>query len=162
MPDSQQLVNILGSLVAQLSASHPTILEDLVQNFEADKARVKGKTLQITQLERVLVKHISRVDAAFILVDALDESEDFSRTVASVMRLLQQLPNLKILATSTRNAEHAGVGNWPHLVTVSMLPGEDISIFVESTFSTHFVLRGLSVESRHAVKTALATKADGS
>lgn len=160
--DSRGLVNILGSLVVQISASHPGILDELKETFEMDKARQRGKTLRISKLERVLVQHVARFDIAVILLDALDESEDFVESVACVMRLLQQLPNLKILATSTRNAAGADIGKWPSLFEFSMRPDEDISTYVEATLSAHAVLRHLSSESRRKVKSVLTSKADHS
>jgi hypothetical protein len=159
-PDSQQPVNILGSLVAQISAWQPSSLKDLKGIFESDKARKKGKTLQVWELEQVLVKHIATFSAAIILVDALNESEDFFGIVACILSLLRQLPNLKALVTSTRSAATAGANQWPHLVEVQMNPEEDIRTFVEANLSDHVALRYLSPECREIVRSVLIGKAD--
>ncbi|KAL8648661.1 MAG: hypothetical protein Q9226_005902 [Calogaya cf. arnoldii] len=159
-PDSQRPVNILGSLVAQISAWQPSSLKDLKGIFERDKARKKGKTLQVWELEQVLVKHIATFSAAIILFDALNESEDFFGTVACILSLLRQLPNLKALVTSTRSAATAGTNQWPHLVEVQMNPDEDIRTFVEANLSDHVALRYLSPECMEIVRSVLIGKAD--
>lgn len=161
-PDSQQLVNILGSLALQVSAWQPGILEDLKGKFERDKARKQGKTLQIWELKQVLVKYIATFSTAIILIDALDESKDFFGTVNCVLSLLQQLPNLKVMMTSTRRATTDGTNQWPHLIEIEMQPDEDIRTFVEATLSDHVALSRLSSECREMVRSVLIGNADQS
>ncbi|KIV86025.1 hypothetical protein PV11_01667 [Exophiala sideris] len=161
-PDSQQLVDILGSLALQVSAWHPSILEDLKEHFERDRAKKRGKTLQVWQLEQVLVKHIARFSSAIILVDALEESKDFFGSADCILRLMQQLPNLKVMVTSTRGAVAAGTKDWPHLIEVEMQPDEDIRSYVEAKLSDHAALRRLSSGSREKIKSALIGNADHS
>ncbi len=159
-PESQQPVNILGSLVAQISAWQPSILEDLKGLFERDKARKQDKTLQVRELEQVLVQHITTFSTAIILVDALNESEDFYGTVSCILSLLQQLPNLKVLVTSTRSAATAAANKVPYLTEIQMNPDEDIETFVEARLSDHVALRYLSPECRERVRSVLIGKAD--
>lgn len=159
-PDSQQPVNILGSLVAQISAWQPGILEDLKEAFERDKARKQGKTLQVWELEQVLVQHITTFSTAIILVDALNESEDFHGTVTCILNLLRKLPNLKVLVTSTSSAATAAANKCPHLIEIQMNPNEDIETFVEASLSDHGALGYLSPECRERVRAVLIGKAN--
>lgn len=146
--------------MVQISAWQPSILEDLKEVFERDKARKQGRTLQVRQLEQVLVQHIAIFSAAIILVDALNESGDFDGAVTCILNLLQQLPNLKVLVTSTRSAATAAANEYPHLIEIQMNPDEDIVTFVEANLSDHVALRSLSAECREIVRSVLISKAD--
>lgn len=161
-PDSQQLINILGSVAVQISAWQPSILEDLRGTFEREKARKQGKTLQIGELEHILVRYMSTFSTAIILVDALDESEDFFESTNCILGLLQQLPNLKVMVTSTRRATTATTNPWPYLTEIEMQPDEDIRTFVQAKLSDHVALRHLSSEYKDTVKSVLIGNADQS
>lgn len=159
-PDSQQPVNILGSFAVQLSAWRPSILEDLNRYFERDRSGNREKTLQVGEVEKVLVEHITSFNTVILLLDALNESHDLSDTVAFLTRLLQRAPNLKILATSTRSAATAGPKRSPYVLEHHLDPNADIRAFVEAHLSARGSLQYLSPECRQTVRATLAEKAD--
>ncbi|ETN41301.1 uncharacterized protein HMPREF1541_03236 [Cyphellophora europaea CBS 101466] len=159
-PASQQLTNILGSLVAQISAQQPAILDDIRRVFQRDQTRKQDRTLQATDLEKVLVKHIPSFRNAILLLDALNESSDFTENLACIVRLLQQLPNLMVLVTSTRSASTAGISQWPHAIDIQLEPDEDIQAYIEAHLSDAGSLGHLSHECRQTIRSTLMNKAD--
>lgn len=159
-PDSQQTINILGSFAAQLSAWQPSILDDLRHIYNRDASRTGDKSLQISELEIALVKHMAGFNSFVLLLDALNESRDFSFTLTCINSLLKQLPNGMLLLTSTRSAATAGWQRRPYTVEMQMDPNDDIKTVIESHLAANGPLGHLSAESRDTIRRTLSENAD--
>lgn len=160
-PNSQQLINILGSLLVQTATRQPSILKEVRGVFEGDQARKQSKTLQVWELEQILIQNVAMFSAVIFLLDGLDESEDFFEVYASLTKLLRCLPNLKVLVTSTRHVPTTDMDQAFRLMEIQIDLSEDIRTLVEARLSNHSTLQYLSAECKATVRSSLIDRANG-
>lgn len=160
VPESQQPLNVLGSFAVQFSAWRPSMLDDFQRFYDRTNSRNGEKMLQVSELEDVIVRHMKTFKKVVILLDALNESDDFIDTLSVLNRLLKQLPNLQVLLTSTRSALTAGAARWPHTIEILMKPDEDIRAFVEAHLAADGALSHLSPDCHETIRATLAENAD--
>jgi hypothetical protein len=159
-PDSQLPLNMLGSIAIQVAVWRRDILNDLQRYYGRDKARNGEKSLQLSELEGILVKHLVDFEQAVLMLDALNESEEFITTLGCINGLLTRLPNLTVLVTSTRSATTAGQEKWPRTVEIQMQPDEDIRAVLDSQLASGGPLGHLSAEAREKIRSTLSEDAD--
>lgn len=156
---SQDPVHILGSLVAQLSESIPSILESIWPLYETTKSKTRGCPIDITAIEDAIVKHASGSRRVILLVDAINESAQMEDIKCSLLKLSSRVPNLRILVTDTTDMtsqEHSIVS-----MNASIMKG-DIDAFIRSRLQQDETLRNLNAKLKHQIWETILEGADGS
>ncbi|KAK5726582.1 hypothetical protein LTR15_002467 [Elasticomyces elasticus] len=138
---SQELRNVLGSWVAQIAGTLPSILGGL--DTHANK-----NELSVQQLEGCIIGSSRLVETLLLIVDAVNESGELVAIHASIARITEAAPHIKYLVSAT-----------PHVVGLSkercsyqrfdigadaMLP--DMTAYVERVRMQHDVLKVLPLE----------------
>ncbi|KAK5708440.1 hypothetical protein LTR97_000981 [Elasticomyces elasticus] len=90
---SQKLKNVLGSWVAQIAGTLPSVLDGFSTNTR-DRYSVQ-------QLERRIVDSSSLVDALLLVVDAVNESGEMVAIYESIARITTAAVNIKCLVSAT-------------------------------------------------------------
>ncbi|KAK4949244.1 hypothetical protein LTR10_011860 [Elasticomyces elasticus] len=138
---SQELRNVLGSWVAQIASTLPSILSGLDTNARKNE-------LSVQQFEERIIDSSRLVETLLLVVDAVNESGELVAIHASIARMTKAATHIKCLVSST-----------PHVVGLSkegcsyqrydvgadaMLP--DMTAYIERVRMQHDVLRAISLQ----------------
>ncbi|KAI5459556.1 hypothetical protein BGZ63DRAFT_415114 [Mariannaea sp. PMI_226] len=92
--ESQQPLNILGSILYQLSEQHPEALDGI------DQLCKSGEILKEKALLKLVSQYVSNFDKFYISVDAINESFGCNKVFEVLLKLLTGNPNVRILVTA--------------------------------------------------------------
>lgn len=158
---SQDPVNVLGSLVVQLSSTMPEILNDIRPIYEEiPRSQTHRYPIDIAALEDAIITHSSGKTRVVLLVDAINESPHTERIKSSLLRLAGLSTNLRILVTSTTNMVSPN-----HVKVVNMSAEsiqDDIEAFIYYRLGLDETLRNLSSVQKDEIRSTLTNDADGS
>ncbi|KAK3617098.1 hypothetical protein LTR22_026841 [Elasticomyces elasticus] len=133
---SQQLKNVLGSWVAQIAGSLPSVLDGLDET-------IKNESVSVQQLEdRITGASVGDMKILLIL-DALNESVEHGAICQSITRLTWAASNIRCLVSGTSNPYGFLKEPCPfeevHMATDDMVP--DMMAYVERQREQSEVLR---------------------
>ncbi|KAK5743088.1 hypothetical protein LTR17_002848 [Elasticomyces elasticus] len=138
---SQELRNVLGSWVAQIAGTLPSILSGLDTN-------AKKNELSVQQLEERIIDSSRLVEILLLVVDDVNESGELVAIHASIARMTKAAIHIKCLVSAT-----------PHVVGLSkegcsyqrydvgadaMLP--DVTAYIERVRMQHDVLQAVPLQ----------------
>lgn len=156
---SQDPVNILGSLVAQLSDTIPSILESIRPLYEkTPNGQAHRHPIDINALEDAIVKYSSH-GTRVILIDAINESQHIERIKQSLQRIASLSTNLRILITSTVDVISPAHAKIVNMNTENIRV--DIDAFIYYRLEEEG-LKQLSTTLKNKIRTTLSNGADGS
>ena len=162
---SHQPVNILGSIVAQLSHSMPSILDNIRPIFEKAKGNKLQQPIELSILEAAIIKESTASNDALILIDAINESTHTSAIISCLHRLMERSEKLRILVTTTTDAGSLRAQDPSRVIILEMHPEivrQDIEAFVEYRLQSDESLRYISEELKSDIRETLLINADGS
>ncbi|KAJ5791665.1 uncharacterized protein N7518_008676 [Penicillium psychrosexuale] len=159
---SQNARNVLGSLVAQLSGTAPSILDDIRSIYnKGPKNQAHRFPIELSVLEAAILKYASGTTKIVLLVDAINESHDMQLLEASLLRLASLSTNIRVLITTTST-----MGSIKHpnasVLNISGKSRGDIDTFIKYRLQTDSTLSNLAPEFRAEIEFTLLGNADGS
>lgn len=158
---SQDPLNILGSFVAQLSESMPSILDTIWPLYEENaKNKAHRHPVDISALEDAIIKATFGEKPIVLLIDAINESSYLEDINRSLLKLSSQSSNIRILVTGTAEVIPDG-----HATTINMntsIIRDDIYTFVNYRLEIDDKLRNLSAKLKNEIWQTLVKGADGS
>lgn len=159
---SQNARNVLGSLVAQLSGTIPSILDDIRSVYnKGPKNQAHRFPIELSVLEAAILKSASEKTKVVLLVDAINESHDMQLLEASLLRLASLSTNIRVLITTT-----SSMGSTKHpnasVLNISGKSRGDIGTFIKYRLETDDTLRTLAPEFQEDIEFTLLQNADGS
>lgn len=158
---SQALVNILGSLVAQLARSNPAILDNIRSLYDKiPKSQTHRLPVDISALEDAIIKHSAGNSRIVILVDALNESSETHHLEGSLLKLARLSSNIRILITTTSTRASSKEANFLNIKAGTMK--EDIKTFIQYRLEHDNALRNLTPKLQAEISETLLKDADGS
>ncbi|KAJ5692491.1 hypothetical protein N7462_001914 [Penicillium macrosclerotiorum] len=158
---SQTLVNILGSLVVQLSASDPSILDNIKASYEKiPQTSAHRLPIEIPTLEDAIVKSSSEKRQSLIFVDAINESPQTEKIENCLLRLATLSPNIRIFVTTTTTTASPKVAHILNLNADKMRG--DIDAFIKYRLERDETLRSLPLKLKNDIEQHLLQTADGS
>ncbi|CAI7603055.1 unnamed protein product [Penicillium bialowiezense] len=158
---SQIARNVLGSLVAQLSGTDPSILSDIWSSYNrAPKNQAHRFPVEISTLEAAILKCASRKAQVVLLVDAVNESDDMDLIEECLVRLANACQNIRVLITTTNTlvSKHHGGS----VLNISRQVRGDIDIFIQWRLETDETLKSLTPKFKSEIETTLLQNADSS
>ena len=158
---SQDARNVLGSLVAQLSATAPSILDDIRSIYnKGAKNKAHRFPIELSVLEAAILQSASGKTKIVLLVDAINESHDMQLLEASLLRLASLSTNIRVLITTT------SMGSIKHpnttILNISGKSRGDIGTFIKYRLQTDSSLSNLAPDFRAEIEFTLLKNADGS
>ncbi|KAJ5964304.1 uncharacterized protein N7479_004180 [Penicillium vulpinum] len=158
---SQNAGNVLGSLVAQLSGTFPSILDEIRSIYNKGPSnQARRFPIELSVLEAAIVKTASEKTKIVLLVDAINESHDMQLLEASLLRLASLSTNVRVLITTT-NMNHIKHHN-ASVLNISGNSRGDIGAFIKYRLETDDMLRTLAPEFQAEIEYTLRRNADGS
>lgn len=159
---SQVARNVLGSLVAQLSGTDPSILSDIRFTYnKVPRSQAHRFPIETSVLEAAIVKCASKKSQIVLLVDAVNESRDMNLIEESLVRLANSCPNIRVLITTT-NVPSSTKIDGVSVRNISQEMKGDINIFIQWRLETDEILKNLTPQFKSEIETTLLRNADGS
>ncbi|KAJ5824125.1 NACHT nucleoside triphosphatase, partial [Penicillium robsamsonii] len=159
---SQNAKNILGSLVAQLSGTVPSMLDEIRSIYnKGPNNQAHRFPIELPVLEAAILKSASEKTKVVLLVDAINESHDMQLLEASLIKLASLSTNIRVLITTTNTMSSINHNN----VSVLNISGKsqgDIDTFIKYRLETDDTLRTLAPEFKAEIEFTLCQNADGS
>ncbi|KAI2718505.1 hypothetical protein DTO013E5_8163 [Penicillium roqueforti] len=157
----QEPVNILGSLLVQLSESIPSVLESIWPLFKATtKSSAYRRPIDIGAIEDAIIKISSGGKRVILLIDAINESVYKEIIIRSLLKISNLAPNLRILITGTANLIPGQHANVIHMN--AEIVRDDIDVFIRFRLQQDETLRNLSTRLQDQIWTTILEGADGS
>ncbi|EWG53238.1 hypothetical protein FVEG_11712 [Fusarium verticillioides 7600] len=92
--ESQQPLNIISSILYQLSERHPEALESI------DQLRKSGEVLGESAVLKLISEHLSHFDKFYISVDAINESFRCIEVFEMLTQIVTDNPNVRLFMTA--------------------------------------------------------------
>jgi hypothetical protein len=128
----QSVSNIFGSLVQQLARRHAQPPEDLIRLYrDHQKAHTRPS---LKDLRTMLISRLSAYSQSFIILDALDETDEKNGNrvkLIAELKFLSKSKNTKVLITS-RHCVSDEESFDPSLRVEIVAPKDDIVTYVEA------------------------------
>ncbi|OQD77451.1 hypothetical protein PENDEC_c002G01225 [Penicillium decumbens] len=157
----QDPVNILGSLLAQLSESIPSVLESIWPLYKATtKSSAHRRPIDIGAIEDAIIKHTSGAKRVILLIDAINESVYKEIIIRSLLKISNLAPNLRILITGTTDVIPGQHANIIHMN--ASIVRDDIDAFIRFRMQQDETLRNLSARLQDQIWATILEGADGS
>ncbi|KAF5597611.1 ankyrin repeat-containing protein [Fusarium subglutinans] len=160
--ESQQPLNILGSILYQLSEHHPEALTSI------DKLRKSGDILGESVLMRLISEHMSSFERFYISVDAINESLRCMEVFEMLLHLIAVNPNVRLFITAISSCSHwlddLQLEEPPNMIEVDMGTGDadkDIGFYIMTRISEERLLKRLSNETKLQLREKVFGSANG-
>ncbi|CAD0017299.1 unnamed protein product, partial [Aureobasidium pullulans] len=161
---SQRPSNILGSFMCQFAQHNPAFLSDARSVYESSRYSSHRTPMSLEQMEDSICKYLPKYNRVFLLIDAVNESQEKDALLKALFRLMQRCKNLRIL-TSTIGDAPRGEGPTHPLTIIRFEPKgsrNDIAAMVENALVSRPGLRGLSEKLKQEIRDIFFKQADGS
>ncbi|KAK5999158.1 Vegetative incompatibility HET-E-1-like protein [Cladobotryum mycophilum] len=160
--DAQTLRHIFGSLLSQLIAV-TRACPDAVFTAYRDDRRAQNTAPKLKMIRQCIVD-ICKEYRVFILLDGLDESNHKIELADSLMDLLQDTPNTRVLVTSRSDVELEDILTDAERINFSHHANEvagDIQTYITNRLQTDRRLSALTKNIHKDVATSLNAKSGG-
>ncbi|KAJ5614448.1 hypothetical protein N7528_008102 [Penicillium herquei] len=160
---SQMSVNMLGSLVAQLSGRDASILDNVRSLYDSiPKSQAHKRPVDIAVLEDAIIQYASGQTQVVIFIDAINESHDPRHIESSLMRLAGLATNIRVLVTTTSTMVGPKDSNAEMLNISADMMSNDIQAYIDYRIESEDTTRGLKSELKSEIREKLLKDADGS
>jgi hypothetical protein len=161
---SQKPQHILGSFISQLAKCEPSLLHQVRKSCNIDQSGSYRQPPELPKLVDILCRHLNKSMRAYILTDALNESEDMSLIMSTLSSMIDRCPNLRVMITTTQ-ALHDSTWKRYKSRKISLDAGtnrDDIVILTKQTVAMKPGLRDLSEQLKQKIMDTLYAQANGS
>lgn len=121
--------------------------------------------MDLADLEEILVQRLRACDRVFILIDAINESqENGGGLLNSLYRLMDRCNNVRLLVSTIGEIPRDGRADY-HITTIRLQPQDsqhDLTVMAENALANQPGLRDLSDKLKQDVKRSFVLQADGS
>lgn len=161
---TQELHNILGSLLVQLCEVDHSLWIDIDDRYKKERgqSQQEPKKLGTQELADLIVQCAEYLSSAIIVLDALNEGKESSSLLQTLLKMSQKTMFLKILISST---EELGVnlGSLPvTLVTMEKdKTANDIRDYIEARLRQNNDFGDVPRSLKEEIKSKLQREADG-
>ncbi|KAI7761007.1 hypothetical protein LZL87_012160 [Fusarium oxysporum] len=160
--ESQQPLNILGSILHQLSEQHPEALEGI------DQLRKSGEVLGENAILKLTSQYVSNFDKFYISVDAINESFSCIEVFEMLLQLVTENSNVRLFVTAISSCSHwledLQLEEPPEIIEVDMGTEDvdrDIDFYITTRISEERLLRRLSNETKLELREKVLGNAKG-
>ena len=168
--ESLDVVNILGSILAQLCEPDDETCERLVSLFDDRSGNRTGKSIRLTvsHLVNLIIDQVQYLERVYILVDAVNECGDCHEVLKSLETIaisssMKSSLHLFISSINEKGIE-SSFHKMPNITTETLNPRDiwnDIHLYVEDSLETNLRLRQHDPELKAKIRLALTGGAQG-
>ena len=152
---SQSLQNLLGALLVQLYYALPEISGELKTCFQKKSPPTPDNLIQL------ILKYGSRAQKLYIIVDAINESNEADAILKSLMTILEGAENVYVMTTGTSPPSTPCKTRFLKEIMKPSSNRDDIRAFVNLQLELQPALRRLPLQTKLHVSNMLSSKADG-
>lgn len=156
---SQDPVNILGSLLAQVSESIPSALDSIWPLYKATTSAHR-RPIDIGALEDAIVQHTYGGKRVILLIDAINECVNQEIIIRSLLKISNSVPSLRVLVTATADLIPRQHANIFHMSSSTVK--DDIDAYIRFRLQQDRTFRNLSTSLQDQIWETLLQGADGS
>lgn len=161
---SQKLIIVLGSLLASLSAQRPDLLLNFEEEYQQSKQGGGLERSKLRMTEEKLKECCRSFPRVYILVDALNETDETAEIVNSLATLFQSTNNVSILLTNINDTKTEPLKQPLEVVRVYMdkyCITRDVTTFVETTLSNTSTFLCLDDSLKAEIRKVLISQSQG-
>ncbi|KAL8860992.1 MAG: hypothetical protein Q9178_002505 [Gyalolechia marmorata] len=163
--ESQDPLNILSSLLVQLSETITPLFQELRAKYLPMAQEGRGRSIDLEVLVDIFRRYTNSRGFVFVAVDAINESEIPDKVNQMLLTLAETCENIRMIVTSTSGVDHAWLNNRNvRVLRYSMSAkaiDEDIRIYVDDYIARHVTLSSLSQSLKNEIKEAILNRANG-
>lgn len=159
---SQEPLNILGSIIAQLARKQPSVLRDLESFFKQNEARFANLTL--SSLEEILHRCLGSFERVYIFIDAVNESSSSRDIIGFISRIAKSWKQVFVFLTSIEEVLDSRLQASLPTTVIRMRSDEissDVEKVVESSLQHRFDHLRLSNALKNKIRNTLVDQAHG-
>lgn len=158
---SQQLPNILGSVLAHVGAVQPALLTQIALRRGATPHLVPQNDLSIQEIKNVLDLVAESVQRLYILVDAINEAPAAKDALVEFLETMcREHASVRALVTCTGEAgRHSGLIHYQPMNTLSV--NSDIALYATRRLETERGLANLNPKIREQILQRITSDAQG-
>jgi hypothetical protein len=160
---SQDPLNILGSLAAQLASQVPQLPEDFASKFADGLKKKLPRNISLPDLMESFIQHTAQLSHMFLSVDAINESEKSTEVVPLLFELAQSCKNVHLLISST--GDHGiQISIETTVFEIEMRAGEvgdDIRLYIDSALAENDNLKRFGEALKNDIREAVLSRSDG-
>ena len=161
---SQDPINILGSLAAQLTPKSPQMLEEYMTKFKEEQKMKLPRTVSLWDIMGPFIRHTACFSRLFVCVDAVNESEKTNEIVTALFQLAEECKNLCILISSTRGYRNHSDRTHFSIAEIDMCAekvDEDVRLYIGKALTEDENLKKFSETLKTDVESAILTRSNG-
>ncbi|KAH6894746.1 hypothetical protein B0T10DRAFT_481038 [Thelonectria olida] len=162
-PDSQDMVNILGTVLTQLCAQLKYLPAKLLCEYQSSTEQGQG-TRPTIKLMHEAIESLAKKRRVYLFVDALDEVADCRSLAQSLVSLVDSASTIRIMATSRNEAGIRQVfKKVRHVSLEDHIPevDDDIHRYIADRLDNSLELGWLSPKLRSLVSASLLSECKG-
>jgi predicted DNA-binding protein len=157
---SQRAVNVFSSILAQLVRLKPELVERVRPLRKPSDNILPLSSLTLQVLKETLQYGLSLVQDFYILVDALNETQDQDQIVSLLLNLSQSCPNVRILVTCTSDPRSENGQIFVQRMAVHAVD-HDIAAYVDYRLTNEPAFSALRPQVKDKIRIKMAEGADG-
>ncbi|KAK2035979.1 ankyrin repeat protein [Colletotrichum somersetense] len=157
---SQAVPNIFGSILAQIGATTPQILDRVRPLRKSGSTLIPQNNLTVDQIFDVMREALDHFHVFYLMIDALNETSHEPLIVRTLLTLCGKHPNLRVLITCTREPLEDDSRIFVRHMNNNAIDF-DIDLYVENRLATEHGFQSLSPNIRAEIKRKVVSDADG-
>ncbi|KAE9572982.1 Vegetative incompatibility protein HET-E-1 [Colletotrichum fructicola] len=157
---SQAIPNVFGSILAQIGAARPEILDHVRPLRQSGNTLIPQNNLSITQIHEVMDQALGLFDIFYFTIDALNETSHEALIIQILLDLCEKHANLRVLITCTHEPVDASPKIYVRQMNTESIHS-DIELYVKHRLSNERSLQTLRPEIQAEIRTKIVSDADG-
>ena len=162
--ETQDVRTILVSLLFQLCKARPALWDDVVEQYLISKHQLQyaASKMSVEECLHVLKQGSGKASGAYLFLDAVNESKQWRAVLDMVKNLLQVMPSVRIMISSTEGLDDPFKAGEAGLVLMGWRTiSEDIESYIETTIETDPHLAPLPYKLKLEIRSTLLSNNDG-
>ncbi|EAT82221.1 hypothetical protein SNOG_10827 [Parastagonospora nodorum SN15] len=160
---SQQLVNILASILVQACEAIPSMYDKISTKYAEAANAQQPRSVEASELLQILVEHVTKVSRFYICIDAVNESTEAEIIQKTMGGLAGKCKNIRLFITSTHEP-HESAFREARFITSTMkanLVDHDIATYLDEEITTSDELRKCDPLVREEIRRTILGRSSG-
>ncbi|KAH5431275.1 hypothetical protein HBI23_230830 [Parastagonospora nodorum] len=160
---SQQLVNILASILVQACEAIPSLYDNISTQYAEAANAQQPRSVEASEILRILVEHVTKVSRFYIWIDAVNESTEAEIIQKTMCGLAGKCKNIRLFITSTHEPQELAFRE-ARFITSTMkadLIDHEIATYLDEEITTSDELRKCDPLVREEIRRTILGRSSG-